>query len=163
MSLDSEPASTRSPRTVPFWRRLLAALGIGLLATPAGSAAGALLLGLAGAWLEGWYVLRGIPAFVFYGILFGPVLAWPVTLVVLPCVWFYFPLRHRRPALLIAGPLVGAGVLAERVVTEAGPGKLSWAMVAAGTVGGLVAGIVFVAFCCVPAARERNVVNLFSS
>lgn len=133
-------------RPMPFWRRLLTALGIGLLATPAGSAAGAVLLGVVGAAYEGWHVLRGIPAFVLYGVILGPVLAWPVTLVVLPAVWLFFPLRHRRHALLLAGPLAGAAVLSERVVLHDGLGTLSGVMMAAGTLGGLVAGLVFGAF-----------------
>ncbi len=133
-------------RPVPFWRRLPAALGVGLLATVTGAAAGAILLGVVGAVYEGWHVLRGIPAFVFYGVIFGPVLAWPVTLVVLPAVWLFFPIRHRRHALLLAGPLAGAAVLTERVVNETGLGTLSGVMVAAGTVGGLAAGAVFRAF-----------------
>lgn len=137
-------ADATSP--VPFWRRLPAALGIGLLATPAGSAAGAVLLSVLGAVFEGGHVLRGMPAFVFYGVIFGPVLAWPVTLVVLPAIWLFFPLRHRRHALWLAGPLAGAAVLCERVVTHEGLGTLSWVMVAAGTLGGLVAGIMFAAF-----------------
>lgn len=119
---------------VPFWRRLLAALGIGLLATPVGSAAGAFLLGLIGVLHEGWHVLRGVPAFVFYGVIFGPVLAWPVTLVVLPMGRMFFPLRHRRLWLLLTGPLAGALVLTERTVNETGASSLSWVMVAAGAV-----------------------------
>jgi|GEM_PF-4639334 len=138
--------SADGKRPVPLWLRVLAALGIGLLATPVGSAAGAILLGLIGAVYEGWYMLRGIPAFVFYGMFFGPVLAWPVTLVVLPGLWLFFPLRRRRRALLLAGPLAGAAILTERVVNEAGLGTLSWAMVAAGAAGGLAAGAVFAAF-----------------
>lgn len=150
MNTDPLPASEKPP--VPRWRRLLLALGIGLLATPVGSAAGAILLGLIGAAFEGWHVLRGLPAFAFYGIIFGPVLAWPVTLVVLPGVWLICPHRHRRRALLIAGPLAGAAVLAARVLTETGLGTLSWVMVAAGAAGGLAAGAVFRAFVARPNA-----------
>jgi hypothetical protein len=139
-------ASAEAMRPVPFWRRLLMALGIGLLATVAGSAAGAILLAVLGAVYEGWHVLRGMPAFVFYGVIFGPVLAWPVTLVVLPGIWLFVPLRHRRRGLWLAGLLAGAAVLTERVLTEAGLGTLSWVMVACGTLGGLVAGLVFGAF-----------------
>jgi len=145
MTASSAPSADMT-RPVPFWRRLPAALGIGLLATPAGAAAGAVLLGLAGAGYEGWHMLRGLPAFVFYGVIFGPVLAWPVTLVVLPAVWLFSPLRHRRRALWLAGPLAGAAVLTERVVNETGLGTLSGVMIAAGTVGGLAAGAVFRAF-----------------
>lgn len=144
-------SSAVATRPLPFWRRLLVALGLGLLATVAGSAAGAILLGVVGAVVEGWHVLRGIPALVFYGVIFGPVLAWPVTLVVLPAVWLFVPLRYRRYALWLAGPLAGAAVLSERVVTHEGLGTLSWVMVACGTLGGLVAGIMFAAF--VPRVR----------
>lgn len=155
--MTAHPApSADATRPVPFWRRLLAALGLGLLATVAGSAVGAMLVGLLGAVYEGWHVLRGLPAFVFYGVIFGPVLAWPVTLVVLPAVWLFVPLRHRRYALWLAGPLAGAAALSERVVTHDGLGTLSWVMVAAGTLGGLVAGAVFGAFVprVVPSVRR---------
>ena len=145
--MTTHPApSIGATRPAPFWRRLLASLGIGLLATVAGSAVGAMLVGLLGAISEGWHVLRGLLALVFYGAIFGPVLAWPVTLVLLPAVWLFIPLRHRRYALLLAGSLAGAAVLSERVLTEAGLGNLSGVMVMAGAVGGLAAGVVFRAF-----------------
>ncbi|HRI83060.1 MAG TPA: hypothetical protein PLF88_11525 [Opitutaceae bacterium] len=127
-------------------RRFLVALGIGVLATIAGSAAGAVVLGLIGAVAEGVQMLRAIPAFVLYGVIFGPVLAWPVTLVVLPAGWLFFPARHRRRALLGVGPLAGALTLYFRLVNETELGGVAWAMIAAGTVGGLVAAAVFVAF-----------------
>lgn len=139
-------SSVDATRPVPFWRRLLAALGIGLLATVAGCAAGAVALGLIGAAYEGWHVLRGIPAFVFYGVIFGPVLAWPVTLVVLPAGWLFFPPLRRRWGLLVAGPLAGTATLYLRLVNETELGGAAWAMIAAGTVGGLAAAAVFAAF-----------------
>ena len=132
----------------PFWRRLLRALGIGLMATFAGAAAGAVLLALFGAAVEGWSAWRSIPPFLFYGVIFGPVLAWPVTLVVLPAVWVVVPRRFRRVALLVIGPLAGAAVIVERMVNEVGTGTgaLDTAMVLAGTAGGLAAGVLFAAF-----------------
>lgn len=135
-------------KKTPFGRRLLAALGIGLLATLIGSAAGAIFLALFGAAVEGWNALRAIPPFLFYGIMFGPVLAWPVSLVVLPAGWLFFPQRYRRVALLLVGPLAGAAVIIERLVNEVGLGSsmLNLSMVLAGTAGGLAAGITFVFF-----------------
>lgn len=46
------------------WRRLAFALGIGLVATVAGSAAGAVVLGVVGAVAHGPQALRATPAFV---------------------------------------------------------------------------------------------------
>ncbi len=154
--LPSSVSATRGP--VSGWMRVLSALGIGVLAMLVGSAAGALTLGLIGILFEGAKMLRVIPAFVFYGVLFGPVLAWPATLVMLPAIWLYYPLRHRRVALLVGGALTGTATLIGRVLLEAGLGPLGWTMVAAGTVGGLAAGAVFGAF--VPRSgsgtRERS-------
>lgn len=146
-------SSSNALRPVPFWLRLLQALGIGLLATGAGCAAGAVALGLIGALYEGLQMLRAIPAFVLYGVIFGPVLAWPVTLVVLPAGWLFLPPLRRRWALLVVGPLAGTVTLYLRLVNETELGGVAWAMIAAGTVGGLVAGIVFGAFVPRPGAE----------
>lgn len=144
--MKDSPLSAHGKHPIPFWRRLLLALGIGLLATVAGCAAGAVALGLIGALSEGVQMLRAIPAFVIYGMIFGPVLAWPVTLVVLPAGWLFFPPLRRRLALLVIGPLAGTLTLYLRLVNETELGGVAWAMIAAGTVGGLVAAAVFAAF-----------------
>jgi hypothetical protein len=125
---------------------LLLALAIGLLATVAGSAAGAVILGLIGALSEGVQMLRAIPALVLYGVILGPVLAWPVTLVVLPVGWLLFPPLRRRFALLVVGPLAGTVTFYLRLVNETELGGVAWAMIAAGTVGSLVAAAIFAAF-----------------
>lgn len=138
------PPPARPPGS--SWRRLLAALGIGVLATFAGSGVGAVTLGLFGAVHEGAHTLRIIPAFVLYGMFFGPVLAWPVTLGVLPAIWLTCPPRFRRAALLVAGPLTGALAVYARLAAETDLGAVSWAMVSAATAGGLAAGVVFAVF-----------------
>jgi hypothetical protein len=138
--------SAHGKHPIPFWLRLLQALGLGLLATGAGCAAGAVILGLIGALSEGVQMLRAIPAFVLYGVIFGPVLAWPVTLIVLPVGWLFCPPLRRRMALLVVGPVAGAVTLYLRLVNETELGGVAWAMIAAGTVGGLVAAVVFAAF-----------------
>lgn len=71
----------------------------------------------------------------------GPVLAWPVTLIVLPA----------------AGAVAGALSVLVQVTAEAGLGPLGWTMLTAGAVGGLAAGGVFVAF--VPKRDARGGAN----
>ncbi|MCW5548981.1 MAG: hypothetical protein KIT44_08465, partial [Opitutaceae bacterium] len=80
------------------------------------------------------------------GVIFGPVLAWPVTLVVLPAGWLFFPPLRRRLALLVAGPLAGTAALYLRLMNETELGGVAWAMIAAGAVGGLAAAAIFAAF-----------------
>ncbi len=139
------------PSSRDHGRRLAAALGIGMVATVAGSGAGALTLGLLGVLYEGPALLRAVPAVLLYGLILGPVFAWPVTLVVLPAVRLFAPPRFLRSALPAGGILAGAGTLLARVAEDPGLGRMGWTMVAAGAVGGLVAGLVFVAFLPRPA------------
>lgn len=145
------------PGSRPLWRRLALALGIGLVATVAGSAAGAVVLGLGVAVGEGPQALRATPAFVVYGVILGPVLAWPATLLALPALWLLAPVRRRRPLLPAAGAVAGALSVLVQVTAEAGLDSLGWTMLTAGAVGGLSAGGVFAAF--VPKSDARGGAN----
>jgi hypothetical protein len=137
-------------------RRVLVALGIGLLATVTGSAAGGGWFALMGMALDGFHGLMASPGIVLIGLVFGPLYAAPVTLVALPLVWVLFPRRWERTkgmVLLLVGPLVGA-VHLWRVLPRSGEiGVMGWVLLGAGTVGGLAAGLTFRAFCKPPLAR----------
>ncbi len=144
--------SSSEPGARPFWHRPAAALAIGLLATVAGSAAGAVTIGLGSALTDGPQALRATPGFVVYGVILGPVLAWPATLVALPAAFLLVPRRFLRPVLLAGGAVAGGLSVLVQVTAEAGLDPLGWTMLAAGAVGGLAAGAVFAAFVPRPAA-----------
>ncbi|GAB1487925.1 MAG TPA: hypothetical protein VGD88_12665 [Opitutaceae bacterium] len=140
-------------------RGLLTGIGIGLLATLVGGAAGGLWLALATAWFEGAAALRAAPAFAFYGLFFGGMIAWPASLVVLPALWWVWPERLnvvKRRMLLLLGSLAGGLTLAIQVLADPGPDGdvVGWAMIGAGVVGGAAAGLTFALFVPRPACPK---------
>jgi len=139
-------------------RRGLCALGIGLLATVAGSAAGGAWFALMGMALDGVHGVMATPGIVMIGLIFGPLYAAPVTLAALPALWVFFPRRweHRKgTAFLLIGPLVGAGHLCNVLPRSDEVGVMGWVLLGAGTAGGLAAGLTFRAFVRPPLRPSR--------
>ncbi len=129
--------------------RVLAAMGIGVLATVAGCLTGAMMLILIGVFYHGLGLVEAAPGFAVYGVILGWLFAWPTTLLVLPAVWLFLPDRKRlikRVVLLSGGMLTGGFTLVWMLVRETGSDVLNWSMVAAGVTGGLAAGVVFALF-----------------
>lgn len=95
-------------------RRVLATLGLGVLATIAGSGAGGAWFALMAIALEGFHGLMASPGIVFFGLIFGPLYAAPITLGVLSAIRLWLPRRWQKKksvVLLLAGPLTGSGYL----------------------------------------------------
>lgn len=150
------------PLPTPRWHwfgRVMAALGIAVLATLVGCVVGAetLLMVFMGFSTEGYRTLEAAPGIAYYGLIFGGQFAWPTTLVVLPALWLFFPCRNRRAKRLV---LWGAGLLAGGVtmlwmLPHAPPDEsFGWTLLGAGAAGGLAAGMVFGLFLPKTAKQE---------
>ncbi len=129
--------------------RGLKALGIGLIATFAGSAAGGTWFALMAIALDGSAGTLAAPGIVLWGLVFGPMWAIPITMGVLPLLSVFWPsrwVRFRGRVLLSAGPVTAALYMARLLDRGEALGVMSWVLLGAATAGGLAAGLVFRAF-----------------
>ena len=136
--------------TFPATRRaivflLLKALFLGIIALFLASMVGALVLSLFTIYAQGAdYVGIVFPA-LFYGLLMGPVIAWPVTLFVLPVAWLV--MGDHLPAkviwLTLIGAVAGAACIYLLVGADPEPTYIDMAALAAGFFGGAASGTLF--------------------
>lgn len=145
------PETARMSRTrslSPWLPRIAATLVTGLLATPLAAAIGSTVLWLAASHETAEASVLLLAAFVFYGTLFGSLIAAPVTLAALPVASV---LLHARPRLrhwLLPplGLLLGAwrnGEASDPLLYASTLAFLFNPMMLAGMAGGLLAGALF--------------------
>ena len=140
--------------STPWLPRIASVLATALLATPlAGAVGGAILFGALWMAQPGDATSVLLLGFVFYGALFGSMLAWQVTLLILPVL--ALAVHVWRPRLRWLLPLAGLVSGALRFKDEvpgvfhdswAGGPNLGQAMLLAGAAGGLIAGLLLAVF-----------------
>lgn len=131
--------------------RIAAALSTGVLATPLAGAIGGAVLYLALLQTQPGATVLLLLTFVFYGAIFGALLAWPVTLLCLPVCTVLLHARRSLSRWLL--PLIGLLAGAMRFIGEFpdmldpvaydGVPDARHAMVVSGAAGGLLAGFLF--------------------